>query len=67
MPDELDRAQDHIEREEEMRRKYHEAHTHSVASTGKCLFCGKNLAEGVRWCDEDCRDDWEYYIQRKLR
>lgn len=29
-----------------------------------CLFCGADLIPGrtgihARWCDEDCRDDWE--------
>lgn len=27
--------------------------------TGHCLYCGAPLAEGLRWCDVDCRDDWE--------
>lgn len=27
--------------------------------TGACLWCGKPLAPPLRWCDADCRDDWE--------
>jgi len=28
-------------------------------STGKCLYCEEPLAPTKRWCDSDCRDDWE--------
>lgn len=28
-------------------------------ATGICLFCGEPLPAGQRWCDADCRDDWE--------
>lgn len=26
---------------------------------GRCLSCGARLARGMRWCDADCRDDWQ--------
>ena len=26
--------------------------------TGECLNCGERLQDG-RWCDADCRHDWE--------
>lgn len=29
------------------------------AATGECLCCGETLADGLRWCDADCRDDWQ--------
>ena len=31
------------------------------ASTGYCLNCGPDvpLPDGLRWCDADCRDDWQ--------
>jgi len=25
--------------------------------TGFCLNCQEPLAEGLRWCDKDCKDD----------
>lgn len=28
-------------------------------ATGWCLNCEKETPEGRRWCDTDCRDDWE--------
>lgn len=27
--------------------------------TGACLFCEEPVAYPLRWCDADCRDDWE--------
>lgn len=30
-----------------------------IEATGWCLFCDEPLPEGRRWCDADCRDDWE--------
>lgn len=28
---------------------------------GKCLNCGTRLRSKTRrWCDEDCRDDWQF-------
>lgn len=29
--------------------------------TGVCLNCGEPLKPGLRWCDADCRDDWQRY------
>jgi hypothetical protein len=28
-------------------------------ATGFCLNCAEPLPGGRRWCDADCRDDWE--------
>lgn len=33
-------------------------------ATGLCLWCGIEVAFGVRWCDRDCRDDWERHAAR---
>lgn len=29
------------------------------ASCGYCLNCELPLLGGARWCDDDCRDDWQ--------
>lgn len=29
-------------------------------ATGKCLWCEESL-EGRRWCNAECRGDWEKY------
>lgn len=33
--------------------------------TGRCLFCHEILADDRRWCDSDCRDDWEH--ERRMK
>lgn len=34
--------------------------THPVAkATGRCLWCNTELTYGKRWCDAECREDWE--------
>lgn len=48
--------------------QYEEAHRlaalakkrkNNIPATGYCLFCNELLKPGFRWCDTDCRDDWE--------
>lgn len=29
------------------------------AATGYCLCCDEPLPPGQRWCNADCREDWE--------
>lgn len=57
--DDLDKAQDHMEREEAMRRKYTNTNYLEAEPVKACLNCGEPLAEGLRWCDKDCQTDWE--------
>ena len=35
--------------------------------TGHCLNCGEPLPAGRRWCDADCRDEWEARNEKRLR
>lgn len=28
-------------------------------ATGACWFCGDDVEPGRRWCNAQCRDDWE--------
>lgn len=30
-----------------------------VEATGFCLHCGAELNDGRRWCDAECRDEWQ--------
>jgi predicted nucleic acid-binding Zn ribbon protein len=35
----------------------------TLQPTGHCLHCDAAIpphAENQRWCDQDCRDDWEH-------
>jgi len=30
-------------------------------ATGLCLFCGLVTTGGRRWCDAECRDEWQLW------
>jgi hypothetical protein len=64
MPDEFDAIQERMEQEEELRRKYAPKPV-TIKSIGKCLYCGTPLTGDMRFCDSDCRDDFEYMIYRR--
>jgi hypothetical protein len=34
------------------------------ATTGFCLNCGEPVADGLRWCSVECRDDWQRMVLR---
>ncbi|QXO10346.1 hypothetical protein [Proteus phage vB_PmiM_ZX7] len=58
----IDRAQEEVERQ--LERSLQLARNQSVKyhAIGHCLNCEEPLADGMRWCDSDCRDDflkWE--------
>ena len=31
----------------------------AAIANGLCQECGEQVATGVRWCDNFCRDDWQ--------
>ena len=31
----------------------------AAIANGLCQECGAALVKGARWCDNDCRDDWQ--------
>lgn len=35
------------------------------AATGECHNCGEPMPDGRRWCDADCRDDWQRARHRR--
>ena len=39
------------------------AHRHPTgpAATGQCLNCDHPLPDGLRWCDAECRDEWQTF------
>lgn len=39
----------------------------TAASTGRCLYCCAPVAAEARFCDADCRDDFERLQQLKAR
>ena len=58
MADDIDRTQDRIELEDAIRRKYRVTPT-TTTFTGFCANCGEPVGPQLRWCDTDCRDDWQ--------
>lgn len=63
MADEIDRAQTHIEMmaEENIRAS---KKPEGPRPTGYCLHCDEPVAEGHRWCDTECRDDWAKGVRK---
>ena len=64
MPDILDTASE----VEELHRRAalaNVARAPAIAATGSCLNCGDQVGTGMRWCDADCRDDWQRDRNRK--
>lgn len=58
----IDRAQQEIERQLERSLQLTRNQGVKYRAIGHCLNCEEPLADGVRWCDADCRDDflkWE--------
>lgn len=52
-----DRATEREEQDRDRAMQYRRP-TGPVA-TGQCLACEHPLPAGQRWCDAECRDDWE--------
>lgn len=58
MADDADRAADYeeMERLNALRQRKPE-----LKFTGKCHYCEEPLGEGRRFCDAECRDEYEIY------
>lgn len=57
-PDPHDRASE----QEEQMREHALAQSRKAsgpAPKGACLYCGERLPIPMRWCDADCRNDWQ--------
>lgn len=37
------------------------------AAIGICHYCAEPVPEQHRWCDAECRSDWEYEEKRKVQ
>lgn len=57
--DEVDQAQ--VEIEGTIARQLKEIPPLVIENPGKrCWNCGANTSAKKRWCNSDCRDDWEW-------
>ncbi len=57
MADVIDQANDRAERDTALAAQQRKPVGPEWA--GYCHNCGKDLPWPARWCDADCRDDWE--------
>lgn len=45
----------------------HAAQQLEAVATGLCLACNnETVTPGQRWCNRECRDDWERFKKRGL-
>lgn len=59
MTDIFDRASEREQLERDLAISSARKQGTAVNSTGHCLWCNAELATGRRWCDAECREDWE--------
>ena len=58
--DAADDAQLLADQLDELKRKHQRTPVMDAEPTGYCLNCGNpDILPGMRWCDVDCRSDWE--------
>lgn len=64
MADDADLTQARLEREMDylLRQRRPAA---ALPDTGRCHWCGEATHGGRRFCDADCRDDWERAHSRR--
>jgi len=61
MTDLLDQAAEMEQQNRDIARHYRKPA--GPKATGLCLNCDRPLADGKRWCDAECRDEWhEWHI-----
>lgn len=66
MADEIDKANELAELELiSSLNKHQNKQINSPQATGECLYCYAELPDGQRWCDMECRDEWERETKRK--
>lgn len=65
MADEIDIANERAEmlRDMAINKKKPEP---KLKAMGQCLTCGEHLEGTRRWCDADCRDEYEKFHKREI-
>lgn len=61
--DDADLTTERMEREEMARRRSQSRYVGPEA-IGECLWCSEPLSDGLRWCNADCRNWWEWSERR---
>lgn len=65
--DEIDRANEHIEREMAVRLALAARRAHPIPLGMRCLNCDAAFELPKRWCDDACREDWELRERQKRK
>ena len=63
--DDIDRAQQREEMDRDL--AIAAARQNALPFTGDCHNCGASVPDGWRFCDSDCRDDYEREIAARRR
>lgn len=58
MPDQLDQAAEITDLHRDFALK-HLPPPPIILETGRCLHCDTPVPLGRRWCDAECRDEWQ--------
>lgn len=58
MADDIDKASDQ-EQEQRDRAIAYARVVKKIEPTGHCLECGEPIGDGMRWCNNSSRDDWQ--------
>jgi hypothetical protein len=61
--DEIDRANDHIEKAMALTMKTVDTDI-KENDTGKCTWCGEPVKDKRRWCSVECRDEQQKYERK---
>ena len=61
--DDADVTQNRLDKEFEMQMKYFRSKAFELAN-GRCFNCGSIVPPGHKFCDADCRDDYEKRLDK---
>lgn len=67
MTDEIDIASDREQMARDAAIKNASTFNSGLKACGKCLNCGEEIASELRWCDAECRTDFEYRNEEPSR
>ena len=67
MTDIFDRASEREQLERDLAISSARKSALSAQATGHCLWCNTELKQGKRWCDAECREDWELEQESRKR
>lgn len=64
MADEIDMANDRAQQDLDLALAVAAAHAPPLPATGWCYNCAEPLNDDRRFCDKDCREDYEHRLAR---